>query len=612
VADVLVESALLELSRGTSGVALAYAAVQGPLWAALWRARASWRHWAVAPLWAAPLTLVAGVAVASVNPLFKAAGMASGTLLQLGLGTAISAGIGYLGGLGLARTRGDATIHQRGTIIDAEGTSLAGAAGRPAAGLSLAGVAVAAADETKHFKMIGTTGTGKTSAIHELLNGALQRGDRAVIADPDGGYMRRYFQAQRGDVVLNPFEAAGAKWDLFGEIDNAYDVEELARSLIPDGGGPDHSWSGYARTFFSAVTRQTHAAGVRDVGELYRLLVSASGEELRTLVRGTAAQPFLEEHNGRMFDSIRSVAGSALAPLAYISAQHAPSLSVRRWVAGTGCAAADREGQPGPVLFLPYRAGQIAALRSTISAWMRLAIFTALDHPEHDQRLWFVIDELDALGQIDGLKDALARLRKVGGRCVLGFQSISQVFGTYGTAEAQTIVENCGNTLVLRCSGSQPGGTAHFASQLIGQREVLRTMRSRTQASTSWFGSATRSEHTGIEPAIMDSEIEQLVDRAGLLKLASDPRWRRVTVAIPPAASPVVLPGARQELSTTEPEPAVAATAAAQVCAEARLAWQRQRAERCRLPPPGPAKRQPRGVQVTQRGVPPTHGAEHE
>src|SRR5205085_8315088 len=129
----------------------------------------------------------------------------------------------------------------------------------------------------------------------------------------------------------------------------------------------------------------------------------------------------------------------------------------------------------GSVLFIPYKAGQIAALRSTISAWMRLAIFEAMNQPEADQRLWFVVDELDALGQIDGLKDALARLRKFGGRCLLGFQSIAQVSGTYGRAEAQTIVENCGNTLILRCAGSENGGTSQFASRLIGQREVLRT-----------------------------------------------------------------------------------------------------------------------------------------
>src|SRR5256714_11503122 len=105
---------------------------------------------------------------------------------------------------------------------------------------------------------------------------------------------------------------------------------------------------------------------------------------------------------------------------------------------------------------------------------MRLSIFEAMSRPEGDQRLWFVVDELDALSNIDGLKDALARLRKFGGRCVLGFQSIAQVRGTYGDAEAQTIVENCGNTLILRCSASERGGTAEFASRLIGQREIIR------------------------------------------------------------------------------------------------------------------------------------------
>ena len=35
--------------------------------------------------------------------------------------------------------------------------------------LTLAGVAIPPGDETKHFKLIGTTGTGKTTAIRELL-----------------------------------------------------------------------------------------------------------------------------------------------------------------------------------------------------------------------------------------------------------------------------------------------------------------------------------------------------------------------------------------------------------------------------------------------------------
>ncbi len=77
---------------------------------------------------------------------------------------------------------------------------------------------------------------------------------------------------------------------------------------------------------------------------------------------------------------------------------------------------------------------------------MRIAIFQTMNQRERDHWLWFVVGELDALGAIDGLKDALARLRKFGGRCVLGFQSIAKVSGLYGDSESQTIVENCGNS----------------------------------------------------------------------------------------------------------------------------------------------------------------------
>src|SRR5262249_7927703 len=226
--------------------------------------------------------------------------------------------------------------------------------------------------------------------------------------------------------------------------------------------------------------------------------VVAGTTELRTLVTGTPAQPFLEEHNGRMFDSIRSVTSSAVAALAYVSRQEGGApFSVRRWA--RGARDEDHTRQRRGVLFSPYRAGEIAALRSVISAWMRLAIFEAMNAPEGEQRLWFVVDELDALGQIDGLKDALARLRKFGGCCVLGFQSIAQVSSTYGSGEAQTIVENCGNTLILRCSASEHGGNSRFASGLIGRREVVRVTSSRSRRPKEFFASTTHTEHTAVD-----------------------------------------------------------------------------------------------------------------
>jgi len=188
------------------------------------------------------------------------------------------------------------------------------------------------------------------------------------------------------------------------------------------------------------------------------------------------------------------------------------------------------------VLSLPYRAGQIAALRSVISTWMWITIFQTMSQGEADHRLWFVIDELDALGAIDGLKDALARLRKFGGRCVIGFQSIAQVSGIYGASESQTIVENCGNTLILRCSASEKGGTAQFASRLIGEREIVRDTVTRSRGlpfSGDARGSVARSVQHVIENAVLASEIEQLPDLVGYRKVASRPEWRRIRLPRP-------------------------------------------------------------------------------
>ncbi len=418
--------------------------------------------------------------------------------------------------------------HKRGARI-LDGRSAQRRAARlklllPEPPLTIAGVGIALSDEVKHFKLIGTTGTGKSTAIRELLAAALDRGDRAVITDPDGGYLARFHDAGRGDVILNPFEPGSVQWDPFAEIREPYDAEQLASSLIPsteDASGRE--WRGYARTFLAAVLRRCHETGRRNGAELWRLIAMAPSAELRPIVAGTPAQPFLEPENARMFGSIRSVAGSAAAALEHVQAQRARAFSVRDWIVrGRGA------------LFLPYRASQIAALRTIIATWVRLAIFEVMCHEGAERRLWLIVDELDALGAIDGLKDALARLRKFGGRCVLGFQSVAQVSSTYGAGEAQTLVENCGNTLILRCSASEQGGTSQFASRLIGERELERRSTSRGKDGSgfpggrSWRRSTNVTQHRVTEAAVLASQIEQLPDLTGYLKIASSPAWLRV------------------------------------------------------------------------------------
>ena len=513
----------LNLTHGTSGLALGYGIVLVAVLAGLLQGRAPAQKYVWLPVIALIAAILGALTVGALSTFWSSPPGVPASPGRVVAGAAVMIIVGFIAGLIAARKRSDRS-HKRGAfVLDGAGEQTR-AKRLKSEQLAFAGIPLMPEDETKHFKLIGTTGTGKSTAIRQLLQGALDRGDRAIIADPDGGYLKRYYDPHRGDVILNPFDERSRKWDLFAEIVNTYDVEQLARSLIPDGeSAAATEWRTYARTFFTAVTKQLRALGHKTTAELYRWLTSATSQELTILLEGTPAQPFLAEGNARMFGSIRSVTAAAVAPLEYIDEQTTESFSVRDWV---------RSGRG--VLFVPYRADQIAALRAVIATWMRLAIFQCMSEAERDHRLWFIIDELDALGRIDGLKDALARLRKFGGRCVLGFQSIAQVSSLYGQGDAQTIVENCGNTLILRCSASEGGGTARFASKLIGEREIVHETTSKSRSSMMPFAnphphsSVSKSEQHVIESAVLASEIEQLPDLSGYVKVASQPAWMKI------------------------------------------------------------------------------------
>ena len=160
---------------------------------------------------------------------------------------------------------------------------------------------------------------------------------------------------------------------------------------------------------------------------------------------------------------------------------------------------------------------------------MNIAIIETLSlSPDRDRRIWFHIDELDALGRIEGLKDAQARLRKFGGCVALGFQSSAQVKAVYGEG-AHTIIENCGNLLLLRSGLSEGGGTAELASNLIGSREVERedVSKSHTRGRDTSRSTSRQSRRT-VEEVALASEIMQLSNREGFVKRATAAEWRRV------------------------------------------------------------------------------------
>ena len=212
------------LTHGSSGLVLGYLSVAIPMAVGLIRQQAPISKLLSVPIYAIPAVLVAAIVAAMVGTVWRALGLPSGGFLQETFGFACFVAVGYASAYLVAHSSISNFSYRRGTVVmSGESAKRAqrsgkrwwrfGSATDSDARQTLAGIRIAYEDETKHFKFIGTTGTGKSTAIREILSAALARGDRAVIADPDGGYLNNFYNLKRGDVILNPFAPGAMKWN---------------------------------------------------------------------------------------------------------------------------------------------------------------------------------------------------------------------------------------------------------------------------------------------------------------------------------------------------------------------------------------------------------------
>jgi len=81
--------------------------------------------------------------------------------------------------------------------------------------------------EAKHIQIMGDTGVGKSTLLMKMLEQIEDRGESAIVYDPAGEFVQRFYREGRGDFVLNPFRRPESILD---------PVERVAKPRR----GPDH------------------------------------------------------------------------------------------------------------------------------------------------------------------------------------------------------------------------------------------------------------------------------------------------------------------------------------------------------------------------------------
>ena len=116
---------------------------------------------------------------------------------------------------------------------------------------SIAGIPYPERTETQHTIVSGTTGSGKTVLISDLVSQIRAKGERCVIYDKMGSYTRAFFDPAR-DVLMNPLDVRAPRWSPFYEARNPRDFDMMAAALIPQQKDTvDPFWVTAARQLFA-------------------------------------------------------------------------------------------------------------------------------------------------------------------------------------------------------------------------------------------------------------------------------------------------------------------------------------------------------------------------
>src|SRR3546814_252081 len=151
--------------------------------------------------------------------------------------------------------------------------------------------------ETRHMAMIGTTGSGKTTALRQLLDGIEARGEAALVYDTSGEFVAHYYRPGRGDIILNPFDARCAYWTPFSEIAHPADAARIAHQFVTETGQHDNDvWLETARILVANMLRELWQQGAPSLSDLLAMFQISTKEELKERLKNTSsARTFAED-----------------------------------------------------------------------------------------------------------------------------------------------------------------------------------------------------------------------------------------------------------------------------------------------------------------------------
>lgn len=368
--------------------------------------------------------------------------------------------------------------------------------------------------EFLHTVILGSTGTGKTNGILELLDQIRKNGDAAIIYDKMGTYTSTYFDSSR-DIILNPLDARSKSWSFFREIRNESDYDYMASAFIQERkGNSDQFWIDAARRVFAVFAKKLKEEKGADATnqEFVDALLKVGYEDLAKFLTGTEAASLISTKSERTSLSILAILATHISSMKYLR-DSTENFSIRSWV----------ESNPNGFLFISSRSDQHDSLQPLISTWIDIAVKALLSVEQNNpnsakpRRVWVILDEIGSLQQLPSLLDGLAQSRQFGGAFLLSLHSISQLRSVYGKDKTETITSLCRNKLFFAGADDE---TSEYCSQNLGYQENEEVKEGISYGASEIRDGVSLNTQKNLRRVVIASEIMNMKTLEAYLKFA--------------------------------------------------------------------------------------------
>ncbi len=375
--------------------------------------------------------------------------------------------------------------------------------------------------EGQHIELMGDTGAGKTRLIMQLLLQIKERGHSAIVYDPACEFVQRFYDKNRGDIILNPLDTRCPYWGPSEELRRRAEAKAIAASLYQ----PTTDKKGE----FFTETPQKIFAHLLTFGPTPQELIEwmANPEEIDRRVQNTEMAMMIAKGAQQQRNGVLASLGLIADSLRMLPKKES---TAHRWSATEW--AETRKGW----IFLTSKPSEREAIRPLHSLWIDLLVLRLLNEPKEGQHpVWFVLDELASLQRLPQLHTAITENRKSKNPLVLGFQGKAQLEYIYGHM-AEVMLSQPATKIFLKITEPK---AAEWVSNAIGKVEIERL---RETHSTGLKAGNNFSVERQVEPLVMDSEISGLPDRHAFLKHGNHVARFSFAYSDIPAREPAFLP----------------------------------------------------------------------